>query len=133
MKHRSREASAKQYISDDLKAFIKEQIHTVFRLEVLLLLHRERSRSFTAAEVAQELGFEKDVAQEQLRSLAEANLVQPNADETKYRYQPANAGLESIVDELAEAYSKQRVSILSLILNDCPDRTRIFAEAFRLS
>jgi hypothetical protein len=49
------EAMARQYISNGLKAFIREQVQTVFRLEVLLPLHREQSRSFTAADVALEI------------------------------------------------------------------------------
>lgn len=123
----------KQYISDNLKAFIKEQIQTVFRLEVLLLLHSEQSRSFTPADVALQLGFEKDVAQDQLRSLATLGLlVESNTNEAKYSYQPANVGIGSMVDELAVTYSERRVPVLSLFLNDCSDRTRVFAEAFRL-
>lgn len=124
---------ANQFISEELKALIKEQIQTVFRLEVLLLLHGEQSSSFTPADVALELGFEEDVAQDQLRSLAALGLlVESNTDEAKYSYQPANAEMGSMVDELAITYSKRRVPILSLILNDCADRTRVFAEAFRL-
>ena len=54
---------AKQHISEGLKSFIKEKIQTVLRLEVLLLLHNQQPESFTAAEVAGELGFEKEDAQ----------------------------------------------------------------------
>lgn len=124
---------AKQYISEDLKAFIKEKIQTVFRLEVLLLLHREHGRSFTASDVALELGFEKDVAQAQLASLTSLELIlQSNTDEAKYIYQPANVRSEYMVNELAIAYSKRRIPILSMLLNDCAGRPRVFAEAFRI-
>src|SRR5688572_19278057 len=50
-----REAMGRQYISDELKTFIKDQIQTVFRLEVLLLLHGKQGKSFTPADVALEL------------------------------------------------------------------------------
>lgn len=124
---------ARRYISDDLKAFIKDKIQTVFRLEVLLLLHREPSTSFTPAEVALELGFERDVAQEQLRSLAALELlVHSNTNEPRYRYQPANMATASMVDHLAITYSKRPVPILSLILAERTDRARVFTQAFRL-
>ena len=127
-----RDAMARPNISDDLKAFIKEQVQTVSRLEVLLLLHREPSRSFKTADVAAELGLEKKVVQEQLRSLAALGLlVQTNTDEAKYNYHPTNVGSQSMVNELAVTYSERPVPILSLILNECVDKTRIFAEAFR--
>lgn len=124
---------AKQHISEGLKTFIKERIQTVLRLEVLLLLHRQQPRSFTAAEVANDLGFEKEGAQDQLTALeAIGVVVESNPDKPKYRYHPLNARLRSLVDQLAVGYSEQRVPILSIMLADHPDRTRLFAEAFRI-
>ena len=122
----------KQNISEGLKIFLREQIQTVFRLEVLLLLHRNRSRSFTAADVDQELGFDKDLAQQQLTKLVTLQLVEADTEQRNYRYGPANAALSSIVDQLAANYSRQRVPILSVILAKHPDRTRLFSEAFRM-
>ena len=124
---------AKQYISEGLKIFIKEKIQTVLRLEVLLLLHHQQPRSFTAAEVANELGFEKDDLNGQLTALETIGVVvESNPDKHQYRYHPVNEALRSMVDQLAVGYSKQRVPILSVILADHPDRTRLFAEAFRI-
>ena len=122
----------KQHISESLKRFLREQIQTVFRLEVLLLLHRNRSRSFTAADVAQELSFDSDLAQQQLTTLATIELLKTNAEQRYYRYAPVNAELRSMVDQLAAGYSRQRVPILSVILAEHPDRTRLFSEAFRM-
>ena len=124
---------AKQHISQDLKKFIKEKIQTVLRLEVLLLLHHQQTRSFTVAEVANELGFEKEDVNGQLTALETIGVVvESNLDKHKYRYQPVNEALRSMVDQLAVGYSKQRVPILSVILAEHTDRTRLFAEAFRI-
>ena len=124
---------AKQHISEGLKTFIKERIQTVLRLEVLLLLHHQQPRSFTAAEVANELGFEKEETQDQLIALqAMGVVVESTPDKPKYSYRPINAKLRSLVEQLAVGYSKQRVPILSIILAGHPDRTRLFAEAFRI-
>ena len=121
----------KQYISEDLKTFIREKIQTVLRLEVLLLLHQQQSRSFTVAEVADELNLEKDAAKDQLTALEGVGVVvQSGSDKPKYKYHPVNASLLSMVDQLAAGYSRQRVPILSVILTKQPDRTRRFAEAF---
>jgi hypothetical protein len=124
---------SKLNISQQLKQFIKEQIHSVFSLEVLLLLHREQSRSFTASEVATELGIELDVVHQQLADLALADLLATMKGAVKkWCYAPANKELGSVIDQLAVAYAKQRVPILSLILAEHPDRIRGFAEAFRV-
>ena len=121
----------KQHISQSLKTFIREKIQTVLRLEVLLLLHYQQSRSFTVAEVANELNLEKEAAKDQLTALeAVGVVVQSNADKPRYRYQPLNPSLRSMVEQLAVGYSKQRVPILSAILSKHSDRTRLFAEAF---
>lgn len=124
---------AKQHISQDLKKFIKEKIQTVLRLEVLLLLHHQQTRSFTVADVANELGFEKEDVNGQLKALETIGVVvESNLDKHKYRYQPVNEALRSMVDQLAVGYSEQRVPILSVILAEHTHRTRLFAEAFRI-
>lgn len=124
---------AKPQFSEELRAFIKNSIQTVLRLEVLLLLHDQQSRSFNAAEVADELGFETETTQDQLSALEAIGLaVQSNNDESQYQYHPADATLGSKVDQLAVAYSTQRVPVLSVILADASDRNRLFAEAFRI-
>ena len=122
---------AKQHISEGVKRFIREQIQTAPKLEVLLLLHREQSRPFTPAEVANELGFDNETAREQLTALETIGLVE--AKKEKYRYHPVNATLASIVDRLAVAYPKQRVPILSAILAEDRNKVRRFVEAFKLA
>lgn len=120
----------KAHISESLKTFIREKIQTVLRLEVLLLLQQNPSQSFTAAEVAVEVGFDRDAAKSQLTALEAIGVVaQSNLG---YKYQPENATLRSMVEQLASGYAKQRVPVLSVILADHSDRTRLFAEAFRI-
>ena len=123
---------AKQLISANLRKFIKEQIQTAPKLEVLLLLHREQPRSFAVAEVASELGFENDAAEDQLTALEAIGLVKSNKHKSKFRYHPIDAALASMVDSLAVAYPKQRVPILTAILAEEPHKIRRFVEAFRL-
>ena len=128
-----RDAMARGHISECVKTFIREQIQTVPRLEVLLLLHREQSRLFTLSEVANEIGFEDDAAQEWLTALEAIGLIETNKEKSKYWYHPANEALGSIVDQLAVAYPKQRVPILSAILSEDPNKVRRFVEAFKLA
>lgn len=120
-------------ISEELRRFVKDQIRTVLRLEVLLLLYQHQLRLFSAAEVAQELGFEIEATQEQLTALEAIGLaIQSSNGELRYKYYPVDATLGSRVEQLAAAYSTQRVPILSVILADNSKRPRLFAEAFRI-
>ncbi|HKP80769.1 MAG TPA: hypothetical protein VJT69_02065 [Pyrinomonadaceae bacterium] len=85
------------------------------------------------AEVANELDLEKEAARDQLMALEAVGVVtHSNTDKPRYRYQPLNASLRSMVEQLAAGYSRQRVPILSAILSKDSDRTRLFAEAFRI-
>jgi predicted transcriptional regulator len=123
---------AKQLICEELRRFIKDKIQTVLRLEILLLLHDQQSRSFNAAQIANELGFETEATQDQLTALETIGLAIQSTNESQYKFHPVNATLRSRVEQLAAAYSTQPVPILSLILADNSDRTRLFAEAFRI-
>jgi DNA-binding IclR family transcriptional regulator len=120
----------REQISEGVKSFIREQIQTVPKLEVLLLLHRDQARLFTLAEVANELGFENETASEQLTALEASGLIE-TIENAKYQYHPANETLGAIVDRLAVAYPKQRVPILSAILTRDPNKVRRFVEAFQ--
>lgn len=130
---KARSMARQQHISADLKKFIKEQIQTAPKLEVLLLLHRQQSRSLAIGDVANALDFETDTANEQLTALQTLGLVESNPDKSRYRYHPVNSALRSMVDRLAVVYRKQRVCILSTILTEDPNKHRRFVEAFKLA
>lgn len=123
----------KPQISEELRRFIKDKIQTVLRLEILLLLQDQHPRSFSAAEVAHELGIEVDATQNELTALEAVGLaLQSTAEESRYEYHPGNTKLQAKVEHLANAYATRRVPILSVILADNSHRTRLFAEAFKI-
>jgi len=123
----------RQQIPKDVKDFIAKYIRSVFEVEVLLLLHRTAAKSWLAHEVGQELGIEIGVANTQLMTLAEMELLTKCTNQPDcFIYNPANKELATIVDSLAVAYEKQRVAIFSLILKRPDNRMLRFAEAFRL-
>ena len=122
-----------QHISADLKKFIKEQIQTAPKLEVLLLLYRQQTRSLPVREVANALDFETDTAHEQLTALQTLGLLESDPDRSRYRYHPINSSLRSMVDRLALVYRKQRVCILSTILTEDSNKHQRFVEAFKLA
>ena len=124
---------AKQFISEGLRKFLREKIQTVLRLEVLLVLHNQQPRALTAPEVANRLGFESDTTAHELGELeAIGVVVQSESDKTKYVYHPPNETVRSLIEQLALDYPKHRVPILSVMLAEHPDRTRLFTEAFKI-
>ena len=119
----------RQQLSKELKEFIREQIHPVVMLEVLLLRHRNQPRSFKAVETAAELGIEQEAAKEQLSALLAIELLTQSEGNLCTGIIPP--GLSTLVNELAQAYSRQRIRVLSLILTKRPDRIRLFCGLLR--
>lgn len=123
----------KQNISEGLKSFIRYELQTVPRLEILILLHHHQPKALTSEEVALELAFEQSTVDEELAALEASALIIHSDDQVRrYEYHPSNEGLKSMVNQLVMNYSEQRVPILSLILREGPDRLRLFRDAFKM-
>jgi hypothetical protein len=50
----------------------------------------------------------------------------------RYRYAPATAEQERVVEDLARCYNERRVSVITLIYSKPRDHIRSFANAFRI-
>ena len=117
----------------ETRSFVSEYLTSAEQLEVLLLLHAEPERSFTAAEVSQRVYTVPAAALLRLDELATAGLLTSDgAGDPRYRYAPASPALGSRVDALARAYRADRVAVVRLIYDVPRDPVRSFADAFRL-
>lgn len=108
---------------------VERHIQSVAQLEVLLLLHRQRESSWTAAEVAEELRIDDAWAASQLEELVAGGFLK--RDDQGFRYAPREE-LAAGVAELEAAYRDRRVSLITLIFSKPVDKVRLFADAFRL-
>jgi hypothetical protein len=124
---------AETNIPERVKAFIADHIHSLGQLEILLLLQRNPSKEFDAAEVAGELRIERSWASPRLADLKTRGiLISNSAAQPKYRYEPNSPALLRTIDELASIYLSHRVSITTLIFAKPPEALRSFADAFRI-
>ena len=118
-------------LSNELKEFITRHFHSVIRLEVLLLLSEDRDRIWTATAVDRKLNLTPPSAKAHLEELVAQGLMVLDA-EKRYRYSPSSNKLDKTVGELANAYAKQRVAVLTIVFANRADKVRLFSEAFRL-
>jgi hypothetical protein len=119
-------------LPDDVKKFIADHINSVEQLEVLLLLHGQPQREWSAEAVSQELRIDPASAAERLVDLqARGLLAVSEASDPLYRYQPQNSNLEYTVNDLAKSYQEYRVTVISLIFSKPIDKIRTFADAFK--
>lgn len=118
-------------IPREVVAFIHDHLSSVAQLDVLLLLHGEPERQWTAADVAGALRIDVAWARSELEGLDNRGLLRVDA-ETAYRYSPATPQLSSAVDGLARSYSTHRVSVVTTIFSRPSDSIGSFADAFKL-
>jgi hypothetical protein len=122
-------------VSETVRSLIVERIDSVVQLELLLLLHANPARAWSAGDVAQELRIDPTWAGGQLGELVGHGLIAPASteDPRTYRYAPAaGSPLDAAVAQLARDYAERRVTIITLIFSKPVDKLRSFADAFRL-
>jgi hypothetical protein len=114
-----------------VKAFISQYIDSVAQLEILLLLHGEPDKSWTASEVAQHLRVNLTSVMDELdRLCARGLLLQHPGRVPTWRF--AGTGFIAEVQNLAQAYAERRVTVITLISSKPEDRIRVFTDAFKL-
>jgi hypothetical protein len=121
-------------LSKELKDFIAEHVHSVIRLEVLLLIAEKRHKAWGSAAVERKLHLSPNSTKAHLDELLSQGLLTTidGAEETLYRYHPSSDELHKTVAQLSNAYATQRVAVLTLIFANPVDKLRLFTEAFRM-
>ena len=120
-------------LSNEIKEFIAEHVHSVLHLEVLLLVTQNKDKAWTPAAVGRELHLSPESAKVQLNALSNDLLISlDGAYEDRYRYNPSAQELNQILSQLATAYERQRVAVLTLIFAKRVDKVQLFKETFRL-
>jgi hypothetical protein len=112
-----------------VQRFIRRHITSVEAVEVLLLLHRNPHREWTAQQVSKELYSQPEAAQFRLDDLAKRGLCRKGED--GFRYAPTDGHLGAAVDAVAEAYARRRVRLISLIFAPPGRAGRSVTDSFR--
>jgi len=133
-------------VSEAVRELVRERVHTLEHLHVLLWLRaqcgadgpeavRDVERRLTAA-----LSLPLALLRSTLTQLCERELVsmqRTRGEPTRWRYAPATAELDSAVRELEAAYAESSVELLQLFSSNAIERFRsgslkLFADALRL-
>ena len=118
--------------SGQIKQFIYSCIDSVEMLEVLLLMHLDSKKSWSAESLSRELRSSINSATNRLESLHKFGLIKAGAKEGDYAYDDSDPEKNRLLHELAESYKTQRHRILSLIFSPMK-KARDFADAFKLN
>lgn len=114
----------------DLFGFIREQLHSVWALELLLLMRRAPDRRWSEQELVTELRASPTLVTNNLAAFERGGLVSPD-EEGRYQYCPASLLLRALCDQLDEAYRERPVKVINAIVAPA-DKLQTLADAFRI-
>jgi DNA-binding transcriptional ArsR family regulator len=116
---------------EQILRFLQTHIRSVWALELMLLLARDRSQAWRPGDLVREMRSSPVAVGEALRDLEKAGLAAADAD-GRFRYCPASPELDELASGIAQAYSVKPAAIVKAIATASDDKLRLFADAFRL-
>lgn len=117
-------------VDQDLFGFIREQLRSVWALELLLLMRRQADRSWSPQELVDELRASAPLVSDNLASFERAGLV-VHDEAGRFTYSPAAPLLGSLCDQLDAVYRERPVTVINAIVAP-PDKLQALADAFRI-
>jgi len=112
--------------------FLRENIDTVPQLETLLMMCKERDRSWLIADVAFRNYIAEQRATDTLNALQRRGLVSSVESPPRFRFDPATDEVRTVVADLARCYKKNLSRITELIHAKPSASIKEFARAFDL-
>lgn len=113
----------------DLTAFVREHIRSVWALELLLLLKRDAERCWAPADLVRELRASTGLVNDNLQRFERGGLAVRD-DQGCFRYAPAAPVIGALCDQLEDAYRERPVAIVNLIAAP-RDPLQSLADAFK--
>ena len=124
---------SKPGLPNQIKIFIIETLSSIGQLEVLLLLYRNRGKSWTATEVGEAMKSSKMAAIQQLEELHTKSLVSRLTKNSTSLYEfNASKEQEETVEMLSKYYHDYRVLIVTLIYDKKGGAMQSLADAFKI-
>jgi len=114
----------------DLFGFIREQLHSVWALELLLLMRRSPEHHWSQQELVSELRASPALVANNLATFERGGLVTAD-EEGRYTYCPASPLLAALCDQLDDAYRQRPVKVINAIVSP-PEKLQTLADAFRI-
>jgi hypothetical protein len=120
----------KSALDEELAAFIRGSLTSVWALELLLLLKRTQPRRWSTDELVREMRASEPLVANALAGLLRAGAVACDAEGCEYS--PAAAPIAEICDRVEAAYKATPVAVVNAILAAPKTTLETFADAFRV-
>lgn len=116
---------------DEVEEFVRATFRSVWALELLCMLRKNRQRPLTHRDMVDGLRASDFVVTQSLENLSSMGLVLREADGSA-RYAPAQPDADRLVERTEELYSKSPNAVRRIIAAAASPGLTAFANAFRL-
>ena len=117
-------------LSPNVTRFIQSSFRSVWSLELLLLLKRDR-KPWTQGAIVDALRASQLVVSQALESLVAAGLVTVGED-SRVEYAPVSSDVAKLIDETEALFAKRPDAVRRLIVAASKPGLTAFADAFKL-
>lgn len=118
-------------LSEELVRFIRTYLHSVWALELLLILIKQPERSWTADELVRDMRATSSLVSGLLERFQRDGLV-ATPDRRTWHWQPAAPELKDLSMQIAETYARTPFAVIQAIAEAPNPSVMDFADAFRL-
>ncbi len=115
---------------EDLKQFVRDNVRSVWALELLLTLRRDPEKCWSVDQLVSELRASTMLVTSNLDIFQQAGLAVED-DTGCYRYAPASPVLDSLCQTLEAAYRERPVATVNLIVRSAASAVQSLADAFK--
>jgi hypothetical protein len=116
--------------TEDVQDFIRANLRSVWELELLLLMSRQRTRAWSAGALNRELRSSASLVGQILAKFERLGLIA--AGEDGYRYAPQTPDLERVVGQLEQIYAARPLEIVREIVAAPNEKIQTLADAFKV-
>jgi hypothetical protein len=114
-------------ISPEVNQLLSEHIHSVEKLEVLLLLADSNQQWWSASDTASVLYRQAGSVETHLQTLEKAAILERHdANPALFRYSPLSSEVNKAVRALARAYRDRKDSVISAIFSSSHEGKALF-------
>jgi len=115
---------------EDVFGYVQSAIPSVWALEVLRVLHKQRDRAWRAGDLVAELRSSAAAIDPSIVALQAAGLIA--VEDGTYRFRPASDAISDFADRTLELYAVRPAWVIRAIMTAPNDKLKIFANSFRL-
>lgn len=111
--------------------FVHGCIDSVEQMQVLLRLHGEPARVFTAAELTRDLRSTESSILRRVEDLYQRGVLARPENAGELKFGPPSPKVAEIIEMLAKAYRERPTRVIELIYSRPPQALQAFSDAFK--